>query len=78
MTSGLIFTDVSDRLLVAAGAVTYRFVCDATASPTAGPTEAIEGGIQGYTFVWPTAAACHPQPSSACPSVPDPKPSTGE
>jgi len=59
--------------------VTFHFVCDESAAASAGPTQAIEGGMQGYVFLWPTAHVCKPQPVAAarCPAqAAIPKPST--
>ena len=58
-------------------AVTFHLTCDPDAIRQ-GPSHAVEGGLQGYTVVWPTSAVCAPKqvPAAECPSVPDPKPST--
>ena len=59
--------------------VTFHFVCDESAAASAGPTQAIEGGMQGYVFLWPTQNVCKPQPVAAarCPAqAAIPKPST--
>jgi hypothetical protein len=39
-------------------AVQYHLLCDPSAK--AGPYEAVEGGLNGYTINWKTAAVCNP------------------
>eukprot|EP00040_Diaphanoeca_grandis_P004874 m.30447 g.30447 ORF g.30447 m.30447 type:complete len:719 (-) comp16287_c0_seq1:149-2305(-) len=61
-------------------AMQYHFLCDPTASNTTGPWKAMEGGIDGYTFLWNTSSVCNPRvlpmgsPGCVTPIIPKPSP----